>query len=109
MSLSIGRRLGPYEITAPVGAGGMGEVYRATDTRLDRTVAIKVLPAALSKDTGALERFRREARAASRATSARSVCLRCTIRCSPRLGRNRLLIPRFLLIILLAACFVAGP
>src|SRR5437588_7471489 len=65
MTVEPGTHLGPYEIVAPIGAGGMGEVYRANDTRLDRTVAIKVLPAALSKDAGALERFRREARAAS--------------------------------------------
>ncbi len=44
MALSVGTRLGPYEIVAPIGAGGMGEVYKAKDTRLDRTVAIKVLP-----------------------------------------------------------------
>ena len=48
MALSAGMRVGPYEILAPLGAGGMGEVYRARDTRLDRTVAIKVLPAELA-------------------------------------------------------------
>ena len=57
MPLSIGTRLGPYEITGPLGAGGMGEVYRARDTRLDRTVAIKVSSEQFS------ERFDREARA----------------------------------------------
>jgi serine/threonine protein kinase len=48
--LNIGARVGPYEIVAPLGSGGMGEVYKARDTRLDRTVAIKVLPADLSSD-----------------------------------------------------------
>ena len=62
MTLSAGVRLGPYEIVAPIGAGGMGEVYRARDTRLDRTVAIKVLPASFSSDAVARERFDREAR-----------------------------------------------
>ncbi len=65
MALSPGTRLGPYEILSPIGAGGMGEVYRANDTRLDRTVAIKVLPEHLAKDSERRERFEREARAVS--------------------------------------------
>ena len=56
-----GTRLGPYEITAQIGAGGMGEVYRAMDTRLKRAVAIKVLPAGLADDAERLARFQREA------------------------------------------------
>ena len=64
MTLAAGTRLGPYEITGPLGAGGMGEVYRATDPRLSREVAIKVLPSALSKDPERLKRFEQEARAA---------------------------------------------
>jgi serine/threonine-protein kinase len=62
MSLSPGTRLGPYEITALIGIGGMGEVYRATDTNLDRQVAIKVLPDAVASDAERLARFDREAR-----------------------------------------------
>jgi predicted ATPase len=65
MSLRAGTKLGPYEILAPLGAGGMGEVYRAHDSRLGRDVAIKVLPATHSGDHTALDRFEREARAAS--------------------------------------------
>ena len=65
MALSPGTKLGPYEILAPLGAGGMGEVYRARDTRLDRTVAIKVLPAELSAHEEVRARFEREARAVS--------------------------------------------
>ena len=63
MPLSPGARLGPYEIQAAIGAGGMGEVYKARDTRLDRTVAIKILPAELSADPDRRARFEREARA----------------------------------------------
>ncbi len=65
MPLSAGSRLGPYEIVALVGAGGMGEIYRATDTRLGRVVAIKVVPQGLTASPQMLERFQREARAAS--------------------------------------------
>src|SRR5512147_1013635 len=65
MTLSSGTRLGPYELLAPLGAGGMGEVYRARDTRLDRTVAIKVLPAHLAASPERRQRFEREAKAIS--------------------------------------------
>src|SRR5215471_5884067 len=65
MPLSPGTRLGPYEIVGAIGAGGMGEVYRARDSRLHREVAIKVLPAALSADADRLNRFELEARAAA--------------------------------------------
>src|SRR6266404_959502 len=61
MALSGGTRLGPYEILSPLGAGGMGEVYRARDSRLDRDVAVKVLPESLLEDGDALARFEREA------------------------------------------------
>jgi hypothetical protein len=63
MSLAPGTRLGPYEVLSPLGAGGMGEVYRARDTRLDRDVAIKVLPAEFAQDADRLARFEREAKA----------------------------------------------
>ncbi len=65
MTLSSGTKLGPYEIQSPLGAGGMGEVYRARDTRLDRSVAVKILPSHLSNDTEARQRFDREARTIS--------------------------------------------
>src|SRR5215208_4855938 len=65
MTIAPGARLGPYEIVAAIGAGGMGEVYRARDTRLDRTVAIKVLPAQFAGDPHLRDRFDREARAIS--------------------------------------------
>src|SRR5579862_9373197 len=62
MALTSGTKLGPYEIVSPLGAGGMGEVYRARDTRLGRDVAIKVLPEALANDADRLRRFEQEAR-----------------------------------------------
>jgi serine/threonine protein kinase len=65
MSLSAGTKLGPYEVQEPLGAGGMGEVYRARDTRLERTVAIKVLPEHLATNPESKQRFEREARAIS--------------------------------------------
>src|SRR5512141_1898254 len=64
MTLSAGSRLGPYEVLAPIGAGGMGEVYRAKDPRLGREVAVKILPASFSNDADRLRRFEQEARAA---------------------------------------------
>ncbi|HZC23726.1 MAG TPA: serine/threonine-protein kinase, partial [Candidatus Binatia bacterium] len=68
MSLASGTKLGPYEIVSPLGAGGMGEVYRARDAALGRDVAIKVLPAAFSEDDDRLRRFKREAQAAAALT-----------------------------------------
>ena len=65
MALPAGTKLGPYEILAPLGAGGMGEVYRASDTRLGRTVAIKILPIRLAENPDARQRFQREAKAIS--------------------------------------------
>jgi serine/threonine protein kinase len=62
MAVTAGTRLGPYEILASLGAGGMGEGYRARDTRLDRTVAIKILPATFAGDADRLDRFEHEAR-----------------------------------------------
>src|SRR6202451_281807 len=62
MALANGAHLGPYGIVAPLGAGGMGEVYRGRDTKLDREVAIKILPEALAQDPERLARFEREAK-----------------------------------------------
>src|SRR5437660_7428030 len=65
MRVASGTKLGPYEVIAPLGAGGMGEVWRARDTRLSREVAIKVLPAEVAADPSRLKRFEKEARSAS--------------------------------------------
>jgi eukaryotic-like serine/threonine-protein kinase len=65
LAISPGTRLGPYEVVSPIGAGGMGEVFRARDTRLDRTVAVKVLPPYLSASPEARQRFEREAKTIS--------------------------------------------
>ena len=73
MSLISGTKLGPYEVLAPLGAGGMSEVYKAKDTRLDRTVAIKVLPSHLSDNPQLKERFEREA-ARSLAKNHPNIC-----------------------------------
>ncbi|MFY9940167.1 MAG: protein kinase [Silvibacterium sp.] len=75
MALTSGTRLGPYEILAPVGAGGMGEVYRARDTRLGRDVAVKILSTHLSSDPDLKQRFEREARAVSSLTHPNICCL----------------------------------
>ena len=66
MALEAGTKLGPYEILSPLGAGGMGEVYRAKDTRLDRDVAIKVLPSHLTANRESKQRLEREAKAISK-------------------------------------------
>ena len=70
MPISAGTRLGPYEIVAQVGAGGMGEVYQARDTRLDRMVTVKVLPEHTSSDKDARERFEREAKVISKSRAS---------------------------------------
>jgi serine/threonine protein kinase len=61
LTLASGTRLGPYEVSAKIGVGGIGEVYKATDTNLKRAVAIKVLPASVARNTERLARFQREA------------------------------------------------
>src|SRR6266567_3591428 len=66
MTLATGTKLGPYEIQSPLGAGGMGEVYRARDTRLERDVAVKVLSPKVSSDPGSRQRLEREAKAVSK-------------------------------------------
>jgi serine/threonine protein kinase len=66
MALTSGTKLGPYEILSPLGAGGVGEVYRARDPRLERDVAVKVLPANLSSDPSLRQRLEREAKAVSK-------------------------------------------
>ncbi len=74
MSLRPGTRLGPYEVTALIGQGGMGEVYRARDIKLKRTVALKFLPPELTRDDDAKQRFMQEAQAAS-ALDHHTICI----------------------------------
>jgi serine/threonine protein kinase len=66
VTLAAGARLGPYEVTSPLGAGGMGEVYKARDTSLERDVAVKVLPEEFFEDRDRVARFEREAKALAR-------------------------------------------
>ena len=87
MALAPGLRLGPYELVSLVGVGGMGEVYRARDTRLDRTVAIKLLPAAVRRPAGSTPtRFEVEARAISSLSIPTSA--RCSTSASRTAGRS---------------------
>jgi serine/threonine protein kinase len=80
MPLPAGTKLGPYQIQSPLGAGGMGEVYKAKDTRLDRTVAIKILAAGLSSSPEIKQRFEREARTCFLAESpAHLPAVRCRL------------------------------
>ena len=88
MALTAGTRLGPYEIVAPLGAGGMGEVYKATDTRLDRTVAIKVLPSKLANAPEFRQRLEREARMVS-SLSHPNICTLYDIGHEPPSGVGR--------------------
>jgi serine/threonine protein kinase len=76
MAVAPGTRLGPYDIVAPIGSGGMGEVYRARDSRLGREVAVKVLPHGLLEAPDALVRFEREARAVAAHRASSDAALR---------------------------------
>src|SRR5450631_2574977 len=98
MALTSGTKLGPYEILAPLGAGGMGEVYRARDTRLDRIVAIKILPAHLSDNPEAKHRFDRAQYRQVHRRSARYPRLqrsRSGIRQAPKRKRAKSCMPRW--------------
>ena len=74
LPLATGARLGPYEILSPLGAGGMGEVYRARDTRLERTVAVKVLPTHMASSPEVRQRFEREAKTISQLSPIYALC-----------------------------------
>src|SRR5262250_2817149 len=92
MALALGIKLGPYEIVAPLGAGGMGEVHKARDTRLDRTVAIKVLSSHLSTSPEFRQRFEREAKAISQLSHPHI----CTLYDVGREGQVEYLVMEFL-------------
>lgn len=89
MTLALGKRLGPHEIVAPLGAGGMGQVFRARDTRLGRDVAIKILPDDVASDSRVLARFEAEARAVAALSHPNILALydvgEATNACSPPL------------------------
>ncbi|HEY2796868.1 MAG TPA: protein kinase [Thermoanaerobaculia bacterium] len=105
MTLSTGKRLGPYEIVAPIGAGGMGEVYKAKDTRLDRTVAVKVLPQHLSSSPEVRQRFEREAKTISQFSHSHI----CALYDVGREGETEYLVMEFLEGETLADRLVKGP
>ena len=98
MALNPGTRLGPYEILSALGAGGMGEVYRSRDTKLDREVAIKILPEAFAADAERVARFQREAKVLASLNHPNIAiihgleqvgdvhALACECRCRPELG-----------------------
>src|SRR5450432_4425745 len=92
MSLPAGTRLGPYEIVAAIGAGGMGEVYKARDTRLERIVAVKVLPQHLSSSPEVRLRFEREAKTISQLSHPHI----CALYDVGREGENEYLVMEFL-------------
>jgi Tol biopolymer transport system component/tRNA A-37 threonylcarbamoyl transferase component Bud32 len=105
LTLSTGKRLGPYEIVAPIGAGGMGEVYKAKDTRLDRTVAVKVLPQHLSSSPEVRQRFEREAKTISQFSHSHI----CALYDVGREGETEYLVMEFLEGETLADRLVKGP
>src|SRR6266849_3852749 len=105
MTLSAGNRLGPYEILAPLGAGGMGEVYKARDTRLERTVAVKVLPPHLSSNAELRQRFEREAKTISQITHPHI----CALYDVNREGETEYLVMEYLEGETLADCLGQGP
>ena len=96
MSLTPGTRLGHYEVLAPLGAGGMGEVYRAHDTRLDRAVAVKVLPASFANDADRLKRFEQEARATSALNHPNILTVHDFGTASPELGSGPFIVAELL-------------
>jgi serine/threonine protein kinase len=105
MAVAAGTRFGPYEIVEPIGAGGMGEVYKGRDTRLDRTIAIKILPELRAAEPQFRERFEREARALSQLTHPHI----CTLHDVGEHGGTPFLVMEFLVGEALAARLERGP